>query len=268
MAWGIALVVSAQAFAGNGFASFMPYTETFANSGGTAMPSSLSNNGHDFSYGAGIKLGAIWDLSETIHLGLSYQSRIEMSELDDYSDLFAESGGFDIPASIRGGISINLGSSSVLHYDIEHTSYSDIDSVGNPMANLFNCPAAGAGGTDSSYCLGGSNGAGFGWDDMTIHKIGYQWKPGQLEDWTFRLGFSHGSQPIEKSEVLFNMMAPGVIENHFTAGFSHKMDSGREYSLTFMFAPEKKVKGTNPFDPTQQLEIKMHQFEIEFGFTF
>ena len=64
------------------------------------------------------------------------------------------------------------------------------------------------------------------------------------------------------------MMAPGVIENHFTAGFSHKMDSGRDYSLTFMFAPEKKVKGTNPFDPTQQLEIKMHQFEIEFGFTF
>ena len=42
LAWGIALVVSAQAFAGNGFASFMPYTETFANSGGTAMPSSLS----------------------------------------------------------------------------------------------------------------------------------------------------------------------------------------------------------------------------------
>ncbi len=246
LAWGIALVVSVQAFAGNGFASFMPYTETFANSGGTAMPSSLSNNGHDFSYGAGIKLDAIWDLSETIHLGLSYQSRIEMSELDDYSDLFAESGSFDIPASIRGGISINLGSSSVLHYDIEHTSYSDIDSVGNPMANLFNCPAAGAGGTDSSYCLGGSNGAGFGWDDMTIHKIGYQWEPGQLEDWTFRLGFSHGSQPIEKSEVLFNMMAPGVIENHFTAGFSHKMDSGREYSLTFMFAPEKKSKAPIP----------------------
>ena len=114
------------------------------------------------------------------------------------------------------------------------------------MANLFNCPTAGAGGTDSSYCLGGSNGAGFGWDDMTIHKIGYQWEPGQLEDWTFRLGFSHGSQPIEKSEVLFNMMAPGVIENHFTSGFSHKMDSGREYSLTFMFAPEKKSKAPIP----------------------
>ena len=97
LAWGIALVVSAQAFAGNGFASFMPYTETFANSGGTAMPSSLSNNGHDFSYGAGIKLGAIWDLSETIHLGLSYQSRIEMSELDDYSDLFAESAALIFP---------------------------------------------------------------------------------------------------------------------------------------------------------------------------
>lgn len=268
LAWGLAIVLAAQGFEGTGFNSFAPYTETFAASGGTQMPAALSNNGHDFSYGAGFKLGFIWGVSSRVNVGLSFQSRIEMSEFDDYADLFAESGGFDIPSSLRGGISVNLVGSSVLHYDIEHTSYSEIDSVGNPMAQLFACPTAGAGGTSLDSCLGGNNGAGFGWDDMTIHKLGFQWNMQSLPDWAFRVGFSHGSQPIESNQVLFNMMAPGVIEDHFTAGFTHTMENGREYSFMMMYAPENEVRGSNPFDPTQQIGIKMHQFEIEFAYSW
>ncbi len=89
-------------------------------------------------------------------------------------------------------------------------------------------------------CLGGSLGAGFGWNDMTTHKIGYQWRNPSRENWVFRAGMSQGSQPIEESQVLFNMMAPGVVENHFTFGFTHSMRTGREYSMSFMYAPEKK----------------------------
>jgi long-chain fatty acid transport protein len=268
LAWGASLVLAAQSFEGNGFGSFAPYTQSFAASGGTSMPTSLTNNSRDYSFGAGVKLGFIWDLSETVHAGLSYQSKIAMSELDDYSDLFAEAGGFDIPSSIRGGISFNLSGSSIVHYDIEHTSFSEVDSVGNPLANLFACPTAGAGGTNLNACLGGEQGAGFGWGDMTTHKIGYQWDSSRFQDWTFRVGFSQGKQPIEQSEVLFNMMAPGVIERHITAGFTHKQNNGKEYSFVLMFAPENEVKGFNPFDPTQQIEIKMHQFEIEFSYSW
>ncbi|MFT5320996.1 MAG: long-chain fatty acid transport protein [Pseudohongiellaceae bacterium] len=268
LAWGVALVLAGQAFEGDGFASFTPYTETFAASGGTAMPTSLSNNSLDYAYGAGFKLGFIWDASDTINLALSYQSQIEMSEFDDYSDLFAQSGGFDIPASVRAGISFSLSPTSSRHYAVEHPQFNEIDSVGNPLANLFSCPTAGAGGTDLSSCLGGAKGAGFGWDDMTTHKIGYQWQPSGMEDWTMRVGFSHGKQPIRDEQVLFNMMAPGVIENHITAGFTHIMDSGKEYSFSVMYAPEKKISGPNPFDPTQQIELKMHQFEIEFGYSW
>ena len=35
-----------------------------------------------------------------------------------------------------------------------------------------------------------------------------------------------------------------------------------------MVAPEGKVSGRNTFDPTQRLELKMHQFELEFGFSW
>ncbi len=101
-------MLAAQAFRGNGFGSFAPiYTETFAASGGTTFPSALTNNSHDFSYGAGVKLGFIWEASEQFSLGLSYQSKIQMSEFDDYSDLFAEQGGFDIPESLRAGLALS-----------------------------------------------------------------------------------------------------------------------------------------------------------------
>lgn len=268
LAWGVALVLAGQAFKGNGFAAFIPYTQTFAASGGTAMPDSLTNNSRDYSYGAGFKAGFIWDVSERINVALSYQSQIEMSEFDDYSDLFAQNGGFDVPASVRAGISFNLSPTAIFHYDIEHTQFNEIDSVGNPLSNLFSCPTAGAGGTDLGSCLGGARGAGFGWDDMTTHKFGYQWVPTSMQDWTLRVGFSHGKQPIRDEQVLFNMMAPGVIENHFTTGFTHVLDNGKEYSFSLMYAPEKKITGPNPFDPTQQIELKMHQFEIEFGYSW
>ena len=40
-------------------------------------------------------------LTDSIGVGLAYQSKIGMSEFDDYADLFAEDGGFDIPASMK-----------------------------------------------------------------------------------------------------------------------------------------------------------------------
>jgi long-chain fatty acid transport protein len=232
------------------------------------MADRLSDNGHDYSFGVGIRLGVIYEVNSKFNVALSLQTPIRMGRFKDYSDLFAEQGGFDLPSAVRAGVSYMLTDTSSFHYDIEHTSYSDVDSVGNPIQNIFACPTAGAGGTDLESCLGGDRGAGFGWDDMTTHKFGYQWQPGFDDDWTFRVGYSHGSQPIERDQVLFNMVAPGVIQDHFTAGFTHKLDSGDEYSLNVLFAPEHTVKGVNTFDPTQTIELKMHQFEVEFAYTW
>ncbi len=64
------------------------------------------------------------------------------------------------------------------------------------------------------------------------------------------------------------MMAPGVIDQHITAGFTHRVRNCREYSLAIMYAPKNSVQGLNSFDPTQNLELDMRQFEIEFGYSW
>ena len=50
--------------------------------------------------------------------------------------------------------------SLTLLFDFQKIWYSNIDSIGNDIQNLFACPSLGLGGTDLESCLGGSEGAG------------------------------------------------------------------------------------------------------------
>jgi long-chain fatty acid transport protein len=259
-------MLAMQLFEAKGVGSFAGFTETFAASGGTMFPSNLSNNGHEFSWGYGAKVGMHAALSDNVSLGLAYQSKLNMTDFDDYADLFAEQGGFDIPAYLKFGLTFKANENVALSFDIEHTWFSDVDSVGNPIAYIGACPTAGFGGMDLSSCLGGDNGAGFGWDDMTTYKLGVQW--GNGGDWTWRAGYSHGDQPIPDTEMTFNILAPAVVEDHFTFGFTKATSSGNEWNMSFMYSPENDQTGPQNFDPTQTVNWEMSQYEIEFSYTW
>ena len=265
---GFAPVIALQRFEATGLAAFAPYTERFAASGGYSQPADLSNNGADYSFGYGAKAGAIWQLSDNLSLATSYQSKVVMSEFNSYRDLFAQQGRFDIPASLRIGSSLRVSEQLQLHLDGERTYYSDVSSVANSSSLIFSCPTAGQGGTELSNCAGGDNGFGFGWRNVDVVKFGVTWTPVGRSNTTFRAGYSHASQPILDDDVLINILAPGVIETHYTIGIAQKMVNQNEWSLTFMYAPKNSVSGPSLFDPTQTIELKMDQFEIEFGYSW
>ena len=66
-------------------------------------------------------------------------------------------------------------------------------------------------------------------------------------------------------KVLFNILAPGVQEWHYTLGFTKKIGRRSEFSVAAMYSPSKTVTGPNPFEaPGQQtIALKMHQWEVE-----
>jgi long-chain fatty acid transport protein len=268
LAVGIAPVFVYQTFEAEGLMAFAPYTETFARSGGMSMPTNLTNNGADSSTGGGLKLGAIWNVSDALALSLSYQSEISTSEFDEYADLFAEQGSFDIPASLRAGVSYRANSEWEFHLDVETVNYNDIASVGNPLTNVGGCPTAGLGGSNFENCLGGDQGFGFGWEDMTIYQVGVEWEPADMDGISFRFGYNYAEQPIGADDVPINILAPATVEQHFTAGFCIERANGDDISVAFMYAPEKSVRGPNLFDPTQTIEFGMNQFEIEVAYSF
>jgi long-chain fatty acid transport protein len=265
---GIAGILGLQVFEATGVQSFAGFTESFARPFlETGMPgevTNLSNNGHDFAWGYGVKFGLHTKLSDDTSLGVMYQSRINMTEFDDYADLFAEQGDMDVPANLKIGITHMLNDNVALSFDYEYIWYNDIDAPGNSIMNLFSCPTSPAQGPDLTSCLGADNGGGFGWQDMDVFKLGVQW--GGSDEWTWRAGYSYGEHPIPVGEMTFNILAPGLMEHHFTFGFTKETESDREWNFAFMYSPNTAQTGPNNFDPTQTLKWEMDQFELELSY--
>ena len=243
---GITPIIAAQFFEAKGVTSFAPYS---------SAPSKLSGNGHDTSFGMGIRLGYLGKLTEQISLGLSYQSKIYMQEFDDYAGLFAEQGDFDIPANWTAGVAVKPVPEVTVAFDVQRIYYSNVKSIANPL--LMNLMTDG---------LGTNNGAGFGWEDMTVFKLGLQWA--RSDQWTYRFGYSYGDQPIPASEVLFNILAPGVIEQHATFGLTYTFANQSELDFSLAYAFENDVTGTNPLDPAQTITLTMNQWEVGVGYSW
>jgi len=250
----------------------------------------LTGNGHDNSFGIGFKLGYLGQLTDALSVGASYQPKIRMGKFDDYAGLFAEQGGFDIPANFTIGIAYQVNDQLAVMADFKRINYSDVASIGNAIDPMALPPAflnpGGDPNNPGDYTpnpnhvpLGADNGSGFGWKDINVYKLGLEYNQGK--SWIFRGGFSHNDQPIPKSEVIFNILAPGVIENHISLGCSKTLGtSGKAIHLAMVYALPAKVKGYNPFDfdpeqaaignmvPHQTIELEMNQFELEIAFTF
>jgi long-chain fatty acid transport protein len=113
--------------------------------------------------------------------------------------------------------------------------------------------------------LGDENGAGFGWEDVMVFKLGLE--VAAVDTWQFRGGFSYGNTPVQESEVMFNILAPAVNTTHISLGFTKEI---KDHALNFAVthALNNKVSGQNPFDPAQTIELEMNQWEFELGFRF
>jgi len=250
--WGISAIVAYQRFEAKGLGNFAPFSSD---------PSNLSNNGYDSSTGIGLRLGFQTELTPGIRFGAAYQPKIDMSAFDSYSGLFAEGGDFDIPSNYSLGLAFDVGTTGVFLIDLQQINYEDVASVSNSITPLTDgsCNLGGVG----DGCLGASNGAGFGWQNMQVVKLGYQWGAGKT---TWRVGYSRGDQPIPSDEVLFNILAPGVIEEHVTFGFTREIDAASAFNFAAMYAPSNSVTGKNTFDPSQDIELEMDQYELTFSY--
>lgn len=252
--WGGGLILAAQAFKAYGLQSFQGFSTS---------PTNLSDNGHDMSYGAGLKFGIQGEVADGLTLAGSYQTKIKMTEFDDYKGLFAEDGDFDIPATATIGLAWNPVDRHTFTFDIQRIWYGSVESIANPVSNLL---GTGCMGGDVASCLGGSNGAGFGWDDMTVYKLGWQYQPNDL--WTVRLGYSRTNQPISSNDAVFNILAPAVMEDHFTFGLTRKIDKNHEINFAAMYAPRVSVDGTNLFGDGQTVELEMYEAEVEVSYSW
>ena len=100
-----------------------------------------------------------------------------------------------------------------------------------------------------------------------MFKIGAEWEAN--DQWTLRAGFAHNQQPVSGDDVTLNLLAPGVVQSHFTAGGEYVLNDRHSFEFGVMFAPKKSVSGievTPPRpNPTHIISTEMKQFEATFG---
>ena len=232
--------------------------------GFSSSPNNLTDNGYEYSYGAGVRVGWIGQITDWLTLGATYSSKTSMSDLDDYKGLLAEQGGFDIPANYGVGLAVKPHSKLTVAFDVMRIDYSDVDAIANEGPATSNNPPPFMGGPQ----LGDDDGWGFGWRDQWVYKLGlsYEHNP----EWTFRAGWNHGSAPITDGNTLFNILAPATVEDHVTLGATWAFAKDYEVTFHYMHAFENKISGENSIPSYLgggEADIEMHQdsFGIAFG---
>lgn len=190
-------------------------------------PAALSGNGHDSSDGLGLKLGWQGQVTESLTLAASWSSKIKTDSFSDYRGLFAEQGGFDVPETFGLGFAWQVNPRWTLAGDWQRINYSDVASVGNPLIPITK--------------LGQDNGSGFGWQNIDVYKLGisYDWS----DSFTLRAGYSYADQPVPDSETFFNILAPGVVQEHISLGASWRPSTAQELTLAYTRALKETVKG-------------------------
>jgi long-chain fatty acid transport protein len=277
---GASFLIGYQTIEIKGVGAFQGFTQTFTQSMiqnqtmQAVSPNSLTDNGKDSAWGYGFQIGGLWDINPMFTLGASYRTKMYMDKFDKYSDLFAGGGDFDIPAVGTIGAAFRPNDRLTFALDVQQIWYGDVDAIANTnqlaercdLGAAFGMPSAPGATYDSRYCLGGSKGTGFGWDDMTVLKLGVQYAVN--DQLTLRAGYSHGNNPIDGREVAFNTLAPAVIEDHWTIGGTYSLRDNFDLTFWGMYAPENSVSGPGAFTGTQAPEIKMTQYELGVNFAW
>lgn len=269
---GVSLLIGVQRFSARGLGNFQCFTQTgqsdpndtcTATLGAfTGTPSNgLTNNDSDWAYGAGARIGWMGEVHPRLTLGASYSSKVYMTEFDDYDELFAEDGDFDIPANFTLGATFKASPALRFSFDFERILFEDVNSISNPG------PVVGPALPPGGGLLGTDNGLGFGWEDINIYRLAVEYDYDAM--WTFRAGYAWNDQPIDDSQVLFNILAPAVVEQHMTLGFTFAPDKQSEWNFAYMHGFEEKVSSAQTaFGVPGYIQMYQDSFDVSYSYRF
>jgi long-chain fatty acid transport protein len=251
---GIAPQIAFQRFSARGLQAFS------GTPGLSSQPGSVTNTGPETSHGLGVRIGYFARISPSFAIGAAYASKIDMSRFSRYAGLFAQAGKFDIPENYSLGVAWTPSTPLTFALDYQRINYTGVQAVSNPSL----VPTQ----------LGSNGGPGFGWHDINVWKFGVEYA--SSDRWTWRAGVNLGDNPIQGADVTFNILAPGVVTDHLTLGFTHKMPSGGELTVAYMHAFTKSVQGASILPvfmggaPAGTERISMHQnsLGIAYGWKF
>ena len=217
---GFAPIFAVQMFNAQGLKVFAPYS---------ANPSAISDNGYDYSFGGGFKVGALWEPIKGLRVALAGTTPMFMTPFSKYSGLIANGGRFNVPADASAGLAYDITPDLTAMVSWKHIFYSAVPSMSNSAFPIY--PGS----------LGAFNGTGFGWRDVDGESFGVEWRVNK--QWALRLGYEHNSSLYGSQSVTTNILAPAVTNHHATGGFSYQITKNSSIDFSAVYAFKNSVSG-------------------------
>ncbi|TJY63304.1 hypothetical protein E4T66_06290 [Sinimarinibacterium sp. CAU 1509] len=232
MAVGAAPLVVTEQLRIRGLSAFAPYA---------VEEDRVTDRGYEFSWGLGYRLGLHLRPIDELDFGMSYQPRVQMTTLERYRGVI-QGGNLDVPSNLNFGLHLKLSPNQSVMVDLDEIHYSEVQVLRSSpdlqefvnrclLPRLIRLSVAGQ--EDSAYCLGGSQGPGFGWGDTTIFKIGYEMR---ADRWSWRAGYSAGGSPVRIPDAVMTTLVPAVVDKHLAVGASWAYSPRLNIGLALSYA--------------------------------
>jgi long-chain fatty acid transport protein len=176
-----------------------------------------------------------------------------MAPFAAYRGLFADGGSFDVPANYTIGIALNPNGRLTFAADYARIDYANVASIANPSSNRVP--------------LGAPGGPGFGWQSIAVERLGLEYHASVGT--TIRAGYNHGENPVRPGDVTFNILAPGIVTDHITFGFTQALGHRGELTFAYTRGLPNAVSGpTSPLLPgggTDTIRLAENSFGFAYG---
>lgn len=219
-------------------------------------PDRVSNQGKDGSFGVGVTVGWRGAITPSLTGALSYRSKTWSQKFEDYAGLLPEQGRFDFPAIYGGGLSWEFGPGWMAAFEVQRVMYAAESATGNEFRQFV-----------GGEPLGSRDGPGFGWNNQDICKLGLA---RQLsERLTLRVGYSHATHNIPRSQTLFGALGPSFSRQQFTTGGTFKLGGDWEVSGYAAHSPRHRLRGQGSIPPLLgggEIDLKATQYSLGFSF--
>jgi long-chain fatty acid transport protein len=205
-------------------------------------------------WGFGAAIGVIYHILPNLQTGLSYTSKMNVSEYTfNGTSPVPTAGGegeykmeMHSPQSIAFGLAYKPMPKLMVEADIKMYSFSDImDKVelktpsGTPI--FLN----------------------FGWDDQMVYAVGIDFKP--KDGLCLRVGYNYGKTPIGEEDVDSNLGSIAVVEHHLSIGVSKHWSENLVSTLAYTHGLHNEIKSSltpNKIEAEQNIAFLQFSYRL------
>lgn len=189
----------------------------------------------DSAMGHGLQVGAHYQATPAFALGFSYTTETKFEDFE-WNTAHANP---NLPNFGTGRkVKFELGAPAVAALGLAWTPSGKL-SVALDAKRIFYSSTPGFGDSGINPATGAIRGPG--WEDIDVFALGIQYAA--TPKLTLRGGYNKSDNPIPDAQTFFSLFAPGIFENHATAGLGYQVGEKLRLDLAYYRAFKNDASG-------------------------